>query len=134
MKGILANAFRYPAPIWELFSQTPCAGIFKPGTRDLVQVRVGTPANGAVLELSIIWRKHHVMAARFRAHGCPVTVAVGAWLALRCRGRSAAELSQLSAAEISRALEISEDRAHCAVMGEDVVHAVLGCLRSEVKT
>lgn len=133
MNGISTGAHGYPAPVWQLFNQTPCAGTFESGTLGLIQAKVGTPANEAVLELSVIWKEHHVAAARFRAYGCPATIAVGAWLALWCRGRGVAELSQLCATDISCALEMTEDRTHCALMGEDVVRAILASIGSEVK-
>lgn len=129
MTNILANTFGYPALIWELFNQAPNSGFFEEDTPGLAHAQVGTPANESVLELSVIWREHRVVEARFRAYGCPATIAVGAWLTDWCKGRGAADLLEISAADISCTLEITEDRAHCALMGEDVVRAVLAHLK-----
>ncbi len=59
--------------------------------------------------------------ARFQAYGCPYTIAVGAWLADWCIGRTTAELATAPFAQLRAALEIPEDRAHCWLMAQDVL-------------
>lgn len=116
------NPFGYPDPVWRLFTQAPRAGeLAGPDTR------TGTAesrANRSRLQLQARLAGGRVEDARFRAYGCPTAIAVGAWLAERAIGRSLAELAAIGAAEIRQALEIPEDRLHCALLGEDAVKSL----------
>jgi NifU-like protein involved in Fe-S cluster formation len=66
-----------------------------------------------------------VTEAAFRAYGCPTAIAVGEWLAANLTGKSPADWPLLTSAKIRQTLEIPDDRAHCSLMGEDVVRALL---------
>ena len=132
MSSAAANIHGYPQPVWQYFTNTPRVGTFDVTCSGFVQGRACTPATHAVLELSLLIRQEHVADARFRAYGCPTTIAVGAWLAQWCVGRDIQELASLCAVELSQALEIDENRTHCALMGEDVVQALIVHIKSEV--
>jgi NifU-like protein involved in Fe-S cluster formation len=116
-----ANAYNYPAKIWDLFETAPRAGRFDAGTQGVIAGKAGTPAARSVLSLEMRFEKGRVADARFRAYGCPSSIAVGAWIAQWSIGREPAELAALTAARLRAELEIPEDRAHCALMGEDAV-------------
>lgn len=119
------NPHGYAADIWRLFSSAPRAGGFDAGMAGVVVGRAGTPAARSVLELSLRFDGDRVVDARFRAYGCPTTIAVGAWLAAAAVGCTVAELGRLDARALRTALEIAEDRAHCALLGEDALHAAV---------
>ena len=51
-----------------------------------------------------------------------MTIAVGQWLAEQLETMT--PFVPPTAAQIRDALEISEDKAHCALMGEDVIRAL----------
>lgn len=119
------NPDGYAAPVWRLFRSAPRSGRFPPGTPGVVSAQAGTRAARSVLRLEFLLKDHRVADARFQAYGCPSSIAVGAWIADWAIGRSAAELGTLSAAELRAALEMSDDRAHCALMGEDCLRAAL---------
>ena len=119
------NPFAYPAPIWQRFLTAPRAGRFGPETPGVVTGRAGTPAARSVLELQLRFEHGVVADARFRAYGCPSSIAVGAWIAEWALQREPAGLAQLNAAQLRAALEIPEDRAHCALMGEDAMRDLL---------
>ena len=115
----------YSDAVWNLFQSTPRAGTFSPGTPGVSSAEARSPAARTVLQLQLRIEDGVVADARFRAYGCPTTIAVGAWLAGWCVGRRPAELQRLQAGEIRAALEIPEQRAHCALLGEDVLRATL---------
>lgn len=119
------NPFAYSAPIWQRFRQQSQAGRYPDDVAGVVCASAGTPAARAVLELSLRVGNERVLDARFRAYGCPTTIAVGAWLAEVAAGRTKAELARIDAQQIRAALEIPEARAHCALLGEDTLRAVL---------
>lgn len=125
MSALPPNPQAYPAPVWRLFNETPLAGDFATGTPGVVVAEMRTPAARSVLRLALQLKGGRIVDARFRAYGCPVTIAVGAWVAQWSVGRAVAELHGLRAAGLQRALEIPEDRIHCALLGEDVLKALL---------
>lgn len=119
------NAFDYPLPIWQRFRTAPRAGRFAPGEVGVASGRAGTPAANSVLELQLKFAGGKVGDARFRAYGCPASIAVGAWLAEWSIGRSPSELAGLTAADLRQSLEIPDEKAHCALLGEDALKALL---------
>ena len=119
------NPFGYAEPIWRLFTGAPRAGTFDPGTPGVVSGQAGTKAARSVLRLELRFADGRVADSRFRAYGCPTSIAVGAWIAGWAMGRSAPELAGLRAADLRQALEIADDRAHCAMLGEDALRAAL---------
>ncbi len=120
-----SNPFGYAPEIWRLFQRAPNAGSFADDVQGVVSAEAGTPAARSVLRLALRFDGDRVVDARFRAYGCPASIAVGAYIAGWAQGRNPQELSLLKAADLRAALEIPEDRAHCALLGEDALRAVL---------
>ena len=116
------NPFGYPAPVWRLFRETPRAGELD--APDHVAAAT-TPASRARLSLQVKMSGTRIGDARFQAYGCPTTIAVGAHVAGQVVGREARELAAIDAKSIKEALEIPDDRTHCALLGEDLVRSLL---------
>jgi NifU-like protein involved in Fe-S cluster formation len=125
LKSTETNPFGYAEPIWELFTHPPQVGEFPPGTAGVVSGEAGSKAARSVLRLQLRLELGRVADARFRAYGCPSSIAVGGWIARWSLGKTVDELRGLRAAELRQALEIPDDRAHCALLGEDAVRAAL---------
>lgn len=127
MNAILdeSNPFGYGAMVWDLFRRAPHAGSLPEDGDGVVTGEAGTPAARSVLRLQLKFDGERVVTARFRAYGCPTSIAVGAWIAGWAEGRTASELSRLTMRQLRDALEIPDDRAHCALLGEDAVKAAL---------
>lgn len=121
----LENPFGYSAPIWQRFTDPSRSGRFAPETSAVFSGEAGTPAARSVLRLQFRFENGCVADARFQAYGCPTSIAVGAWLAEWAIGKSLSGLRGLRLSEMRTALEIGDDRAHCAVMGEDALLALL---------
>lgn len=118
------NPFGYSDAVWRLFTEAPRSGTLTgPHTRTGV---AATPANRHRLQLQALVEDSRVEDARFRAYGCPTTIAVGAWLAGEAVGRPLQDLARIRAREIRQALEIPEDRLHCALLGEDAIKSLVG--------
>lgn len=120
-----ANPFGYAEPIWRLFQETPHAGEFDAGTPGVVTGIAGSKAARSVLRLQLRFEQGRVADVRFKAYGCPNSIAVGAWIVDWSLGKTPEELAALRAADLRAALEIADDRAHCALLGEDALHAAL---------
>jgi len=121
----LPNVFNYPAPVWRRFRDPSHAGTIATNGSPVISARAGTPASKSLIELGLrLDDSGTVVEARFQAYGCPTTIAVGEWLAEQAQGRGVAQWVEITAADIRGALEIAEDRAHVAVMGENIVRSV----------
>lgn len=116
--------FGYPEKVWTLFRDTPRAGRFAPDTPGLLVGEAGSQAGRDRLRLELQVTNGTTADSRFQAHGCPYTIAVGAWLAGWCVGRPLADFASAPVAELRAALEIPEDRAHCWLMAQDVLRAL----------
>ena len=117
------NPFGYPEPVWRLFNATPRAGALDgPG---VLAGEAATPASRGRLRLQVKMERSRIGDARFQAYGCPTTIAVGAYVAGQVVGKEVAELARIDAKSIREALEIPEDRLHCALLGEDLVRSLL---------
>ena len=132
MSAPLKNIFGYSRPVWERFAEPRHAGAFEAGDGRVVRASAGTPAAKSVLSLAWKTDGGRIVDARFQAYGCPVTIAVGEWLAEQATGRDIEMLVGIDAAQIRSALEIPDDRAHCALMGQDVVRALLNQTSKQV--
>lgn len=119
------NVFGYPEPIWERFRGTAFAGRFAPGTPGLIAGEAGTPAAKSVLRLEFRVEAGTVLDARFQAYGCPTSIAVGRWIAECSVGQPVQALAGIDARRLRAELEIPDQRAHCALMGEDAIRAAL---------
>jgi len=120
-----SNPFGYAAAVWERFRAPRRAGTFSAGAAGVVSGQAGSPAARSILQLQFQVQDGRVADARFRAYGCPTSIAVGSWIADWSVGRGRNELKELELAQMRAALEISDDRAHCALLGEDALRAAL---------
>lgn len=113
------NAYGYSQAVWQRFQNPAHAGILAADADDLSVFKART-AQGWT-QLVVHWAGGR---ARFKAYGCPVTIALGEWLCEQLEIRGLSEWRTLRAADMRQALEIPDDKAHIALMGEDVVRAI----------
>lgn len=111
------NALGYPDVVWRLFRETPRAGRIESS----VVADAAVPGSGFRLHLEVQTDGKRIADARFLAHGCPYTIATGAWLAETLIGLPVTALADPPIAALRAALEIPEDRAHCWLMAQDVL-------------
>lgn len=89
----------------------------------------GSRLAGAQIELHLGVREA-VWQARFRAYGCPATVASADWLAQALDGQPLdAPLPDRHA--IIRALQLPPARQHCAALAVEAMQAALAALRAD---
>lgn len=117
------NVYAYATPIWQRFREPRHAGRLTERP-SVFTAEAGSAAVRASLRLQIEVDGAQVVQARFQAYGCPSAIAVGEWLAEQLERTPRAEWAAIDAATIRTVLEISEDKAHCALMGEDVIRAL----------
>lgn len=111
------NELGYPDTVWRLFRETPRAGSLD----GAIAADAVTPGSGFHVRLALRAEGARIVDARFLAHGCPYTIAAGAWLAEVLVGQPVAVLADPPISALRAALEIPEDRAHCWLMAQDVL-------------
>ena len=123
----MSNPFGYSDAIWQRFNDTPAAGalVADQGEGRLCVARVRSKAADLELMLSLRSVDGRIVDARFLALGCPTTIAVGQWLCETLPGLGCEEARALRAPQLIAALEIADNRLHCALLGEDAVAAAL---------
>lgn len=114
------NVFSYAEPLWQRFSKPTHAGGWAETEAGVRTGQAGSRAAKFVLRLQVKGGD-----ARFKAYGCPTAIAVGEWLCERIETEGLESLKDLKAKNIAQALEITEDKAHCALLGEDAIRALL---------
>lgn len=120
------NPFGYSAKVWQLFVEAPRGGVLPGG----ISAEAASQASRSQLRLQVKMAGSRIDDARFQAYGCPTTIAVGAWLAGWVVGKDLSDLDRIDAKVIREALEIPDDRTHCALVGEDLVKSLLRVARS----
>ena len=117
--AVSANVFAYADPIWLRFSQPSHVGGWPEGA-GVRSAQAGSRSAKFVLRLQVKGRQ-----ARFKAYGCPTAIAVGEWLCEQIEQNGLESMKAVSVEKIRAALEISEDKSHCALLGEDLIRALL---------
>lgn len=107
--------------MWRFFRETPGAGELAEAA-DVLVSEACSPADGAVLRLSIRVTDARLEKVRFKAFGCPACIACGAWLASTLAGQGTDALAGVSAVTMAESLQLPATRRHCAVLAEDVAH------------
>ncbi|HEY9546926.1 MAG TPA: iron-sulfur cluster assembly scaffold protein [Solimonas sp.] len=127
------NVHAYATPIWQRFREPRHAGRLTAGP-SVFTAEAGSAAVRASLRLQVKMDGPRVGQARFQAYGCPSAIAVGEWLAEQLEQQSPSTWAAIDAATIRTVLEISEDKAHCALMGEDVLRALTQTMSGPVSS
>lgn len=101
------------------------------GVLDINQPGVGmavvkSAETGRVIELYVQFdQDDRITNATFKACGCPVTIAVAAFVADYLQQRSRLDAQQLTAEKIARHLNIPKSKYHCALLAEDAVKTAI---------
>ncbi len=115
-----------PEPVRQLFLTTPGAGAPPAGGGGWHHGRAGSIANSAVVEVWLqVATDGRLDALRYRAWGCPYTIAALGWLAQHWPGQPAAELPGGGPAGWQAALGVPVERLGRLLIVEDALRAAL---------
>jgi hypothetical protein len=116
-----------PDVVRQLFLGAPGGGAPPASGAGWHRGRAGSIANAAVVEVWLqLAADGRVVALRYRAWGCPYTIAALAWLAQRWPGDLAAELPAGGPAGWQAALGVPVERLGRLLIVEDALRAALG--------
>lgn len=97
-----------------------------PGTGQIVNGEAGSEALGTRVRFELRVERNRIQQARFRAYGCPYTLATCNWLAERLEGAMVAEAPPGGPEDWARTLGIPLERLGRLLVVEDALRAALG--------
>lgn len=130
---MVAAELNYSALVRELFGRPKHAGMLPAGA-GVAAGEAGSVERGAWIRFHLRIDGGRVTDARFRAYGCPHTLAAAEWVCRHATGRSVTEASSpgfSSASEIAKALEAPAEKLGRLLIVEDALRT---CLRSVTRT
>ena len=86
----------------------------------------GTPERGVWVEFSVRIAEGRVADARFRAYGCPHTIAAASWVAQQLLGRPVEQAGEIDPLELGERLEAPAEKLGNLLVVEDALRACLG--------
>jgi nitrogen fixation NifU-like protein len=113
----------YSSLVREHFERPRLAGrLSGPGVR---LASAGSTERGVWVEFSVRIAEGRVADARFRAYGCPHTIAAASWVAQHLVGQPLAEAAEIDPLELGERLEAPAEKLGNLLVVED---ALLACL------
>ena len=95
---------------------------------------VGSAVNGEMLKLTLKVANNVIVAARFRAFGCPTAIASASVLTEMVTGTHIPAAFQITAAQLSEALGgLPEDKQRYAAAAEEVLKTAIANFMSKTK-
>ncbi|MGH8496753.1 MAG: iron-sulfur cluster assembly scaffold protein [Gammaproteobacteria bacterium] len=116
---------RYSRAVLESFDNPQHAGRAEGSGPELAVGRAGSPRAGAVIELSLKVAQGSVRQARFRAFGCPHTIAAASRLAVAIEGLSVDALEGFDVRSLAAELDLPAWKLGRLLILED---ALAGCI------
>jgi nitrogen fixation NifU-like protein len=115
---------RYGTEVLRRFRELPGAGdLADDASSVVVGGRADAADDGARVLLCLRVRHGLVVAARFRAYGCPYFIAAASWLTERLTGASREQVAQWDWREAADALEIPPSRFGRLITLQDAARA-----------
>lgn len=111
----------YSEPVRRYFERSVTAGALIGREGVCVVGSAGRESQGLRIWLAARILDGRVAEARFRAYGCPNTIAVAAWTADEMAGKAADDLS-LDPLAVAEHLELPAEKLNCALCAEDALN------------
>lgn len=117
--------FNYSALTLDHFFNPRNVGEYKTkegiGTGYIEQLSVGT-----VMQLQIHVCEELIVDAKFKALGCPATIAVCSWLTMWLINKTINEATALTSEEIIHLHELPKEKRSCAMLGVELLNFAIG--------
>ncbi|MCX5592428.1 iron-sulfur cluster assembly scaffold protein [Alcaligenes endophyticus] len=107
--------------------QHPCGvGVLDIQQDNVVWAQAGTHEQGALVHVYLQWSAQNTIEqARFKAYGCPCTIAAVSCLVSQLTGLDVAQAKALSAGNWAAALQLPPIKLHCAMLAKEAVTTAL---------
>lgn len=121
-------ASRYSATVRELFGELAGAGDLPADVGKTVSGEAAALDRGAWVRFTALIEGERFTDCRFRAYGCPHTLAAASLVAGRLRGAPLAAASSIDALGIARELDAPAEKMGRLLVVEDALRALLADL------
>lgn len=112
------EALDYSRFVLERFDRPPNAGRL---LGRVVRGSAGESAHGTRVEFDFRIRGGRVEDARFRAYGCPHTIAAASWVAESAAGRSLTETGWMNPLQLAEMMELPDHKLGVLLVVEDAL-------------
>jgi NifU-like protein involved in Fe-S cluster formation len=123
-----AGHLRYSPRVLELFRKLPGAGTLPAGAGTVVAGEAVALDRGAWVRFEARLEAGRVAECRFRAFGCPHTLAAAALAASKLANAAAADAPAVDARLLARELDVPAEKLGRLLVVEDAIHALLAAL------
>ena len=120
-----ARRLRYSPRVLELFRKLPGAGALPAGAGSVVAGEALALDRGTWVRIEARFEAGRIADCRFRAFGCPHTLAAAALAASKLIATTAADASPIDARLLARELDVPADKLGRLLVIEDAIHALL---------
>ena len=121
---------RYSSQVERYFDDPPNAGVLTGPPAKLAIGRAGDARHGAEVEFSILVDEGRIRTARFRAYGCPCTIAAAARTTEKLEGLTIEAAGKFDPHAMADELELPADRLTRVLLVEDALRASLADWRN----
>ncbi len=119
----------YSAAVLAHFREPQYAGSFPAGTPGVARGEAGSTDEGRLVRIELTLAGDAIAELRFKAFGCPATIAAASFVAGSLRGASRARAEALSAGQIARELDLRDEREGAAEVVAGALRAALAASR-----
>lgn len=120
----MSNLSSYSELVLEHFERPRLAG--RLAGPDVRRGAAGTPERGVWVEFSVRIAGGRIADARFRAYGCPHTIAAASWVAQQLLGQPVGQAGDIDPLELGEKLEAPAEKLGNLLVVEDALRACLG--------
>lgn len=113
----------YPAAVLARFDAPPNAGAVAPGPGTVLRGQAGGTGDGVHVAFEFRVADGRIVAAAFRAFGCPYTIAACSLVAERLEGREARALGEFQPLGLADELEVPADKRGRLLTIEDALRS-----------
>ena len=123
-----AGRLRYSPHVLELFRKLPGAGALPAGTGTVVAGEAVALDRGAWVRFEARLEAGRLAECRFRAFGCPHTLAAAALAASKLVTAAPSDTSPVDARLLAQELDVPAEKLGRLLVVEDAIHALLAGL------
>ncbi len=119
-----------PTLIKQHFLAPQFVGSFS-SARNAIRVMLGAPSTGGVVQLDGVVKKGVINELVFKAYGCPYTIGLMSWVTSHLQGQPVEKIHQLNAQFLMETLMLPREKAHCALLAEDLLVQFIGLANAQ---
>lgn len=119
----------YSDTVRRYFEHPENAGDLDSGPGSTATGAAGEKRKGVRVQFEIRVDGDCIVDARFRAYGCPHTIATASWLARNISGKNISSLPNIDPIKVAKELDLPQEKLGCVLVAEDALKACVADFR-----